>query len=545
MASSSMTPQEQRTDRRTVLAGIDFGTTFSAICYAFPEADGQFHSGRCQTYQSSLYGSKGVKIPTRYPKGIYNGPGYDEGWLEWFKLSIPHNDDLPKDVRVSDKLDRLTKEREAMNISAVEACSKYLGDLWKQCHEKLDKDANFEITVTVPAIWPEDARERLLRALRSRSANILGTNVRLAQNFVTESEAAAIALLSASANPGSLEGLNFKANDTVIICDCGGGTTAGAALLDDGFIKLLRAKTQAERPKNVLKDLTDKDYNKFADRVWHNEMKIEHSVDKECQTFDLPHKFIGKLVGQSTMEFTGAEIHGVFDPVVNKIANLIESEMAIVREETGGQATHVVIAGGFGRNSYLHRKIEDKVRSVSPSTHTNQYKDDTGWTSVARGAVLHAIQRKSQSAPSIEARASGESYGVGIGNGGTIHWLVRWVGISFMRALVEPLADYLLPGSQCVILQTAAVFWIGIGSRGQVRKQRLYAPCTIGTPWVWSGSRIAHAEEEGITVPSFLDIRAFIKPAEDPTAQVILSLRKHVSKDACAVQPGLGEQGNS
>ncbi|PNP79594.1 hypothetical protein FNYG_07210 [Fusarium nygamai] len=363
-------------------------------------------------------------------------------------------DDLPKDVRVSDKLDKLTKEREALDVSAVDASSKYLGELWKQFHENLDKDRNFEITVTVPAIWPEDARERLLRALRSRSANILGTNVRLAQNLVTESEAAAIALLSASANPGILEGLNFNAKDTVIICDCGGGTTdlisfqvrsmeplavreispskciyAGAALLDDGFMKLLRAKTQAERPKNAFKDLTDKDYNKFADQVWHNEMKIEHSVDKEGQTFDLPLKFIGKQVGKSTMEFTAADIHGVFDPVVNKITNLVESEMAIVEERTGKQATHVVIAGGFGRNSYLRHKIEDKVRSVSPLTRTNQYEDDTGWTSVARGAVLHAIQTKSQPAQSIvqiEARASGESYGVGIGNGGTIHWLVRW-----------------------------------------------------------------------------------------------------------------------
>ncbi|KAF5562621.1 hypothetical protein FPHYL_5605 [Fusarium phyllophilum] len=355
MASSSMSPEEQRTDRPTVLAGIDFGTT------------------------------------------------------------------------------------------AVGASSKYLGELWKQFHESLDKDTNFEIAVTVPAIWPEDARERLLRALRSRSANILGTNVHLAQNLVMESEAAAIALLSASANPGTLEGLNFNAKDTVIICDCGGGTTdlisfqvrsmeplavreispskciyAGAALLDDGFMKLLRAKTRAERSKNVVKDLTDKNYDKFADDIWHNNMKKKHSVNMEGQIFDLPLKFIGKQVDQSTMEFTAADIHGVFDPVVNKITTLIESEMAIVREETGEQATHVVIAGGFGRNSYLRHKIADKVRSVSPVTRTNQ------WISVARGAVLHAIQTKSQSAPSIEARASGESYGVGIGNGGFIHWLVRW-----------------------------------------------------------------------------------------------------------------------
>ncbi|KAF5604497.1 uncharacterized protein FSUBG_6800 [Fusarium subglutinans] len=158
-------------------------------------------------------------------------------------------------------------------------------------------------------------------------------------------------------------------------------------------------------------------------------MKMKHSVDMEGKIFDLPRKFSGKQAGQSTMEFTAADIHGVFDPVVNKITNLIVSEMAVVKERTGEEATHVVIAGGFGRNDYLCQKIEYKVKSVSPSTHINHYKDYTGWISVARGAVLHAIQTKSQPAPSIvqiETRASGESYGVGIGNGGPIHWLARW-----------------------------------------------------------------------------------------------------------------------
>ncbi|KAF5590067.1 hypothetical protein FPCIR_6549 [Fusarium pseudocircinatum] len=392
MASSSMTPEEHRTDRPTVLASIDFGTTHSAICYAFPEADGQFHRGRCQPYRSSLYGSKGVKIPTRYPKGIYNGPGYDEGWLEWFKLSIPHRDDLPKDVRVSDKLDKLIKEREEVDISAVDASSKYLGELWKQFHENLDKNTNVEITVTVPAIWPLDARERLLQAIRSRSANILSTNVRLAQNPVVESEAAAIALLSASANTGHLKHPSLV---LTLIPSAGLGLLSSAVYASTrrgwDFLQQM-AKTGAECPKQAVNDLKDNDYDKFVDRIWHSKMKIEHAVDMGGQVFDLPLKFLGKQAGQSTMEFTA-------------------------------------IRNGRGEGTDRGTGNKYKVRSVSPSTHVNQYGDDTGWISVARGAVLHAIQTKSQSAPSIvqiETRASGESYGVGIDNGGPIHWLVRW-----------------------------------------------------------------------------------------------------------------------
>jgi hypothetical protein len=120
---------------------------------------------------------------------------------------------LPHDVRISKKLDILTKEREALDISVVDVTSKFLGVIWKHAHEeicrrvkKIDKFAqcHIVITVTVPVIWPADARKRLYQAFQS--ANILGPNVRLARKFVTEAEAACIALMSAtSINPGNLE----------------------------------------------------------------------------------------------------------------------------------------------------------------------------------------------------------------------------------------------------------------------------------------------------------------------------------------------------
>lgn len=79
---------------------------------------------------------------------------------------------------------------------------------------------------------------------------------------------------------------------------------AGAALLDDGFMELLRAKTLAERPYTARKNIKDKDYNRFAHRIWHGNLKENHSVDMEDQIFDLPLMFIGNQVTGSTMAFT-------------------------------------------------------------------------------------------------------------------------------------------------------------------------------------------------------------------------------------------------
>jgi hypothetical protein len=65
-------------------------------------------------------------------------------------------------------------------------------------------DLPHDLQVTVPVVWPADARRRLYQAIQS--ANILGSNVRLARKFVTEAEAAGIALMSAtSVYSGNLE----------------------------------------------------------------------------------------------------------------------------------------------------------------------------------------------------------------------------------------------------------------------------------------------------------------------------------------------------
>ncbi|KAF4435319.1 hypothetical protein FACUT_7230 [Fusarium acutatum] len=254
-------------------------------------------------------------------------------------------DDLPHDLRVSKKLDIATKEREALDMSAVDVTSKFLRVIWKHAHEEIcDRVKQIDqftqshviITVTVPVVWPADARKRLYQAFQS--SNILGPNVRLARKFVTEAVATGIAIISTPLDhQGNLQNSVFQVGDTVIISDCGGGTTdlishqlvsiqpfalreispgkcvfAWGALLDEAFLDLVRDKAKRQCSSQTYGALTDKDFHED-------------------------------------------EIDGVFNPVIDQIINLVKSEMTL----------HLVMAGGLRLNQYLQGKMKFMAEDAS------------------------------------------------------------------------------------------------------------------------------------------------------------------------------------
>ncbi|QGI66730.1 hypothetical protein CEK27_010701 [Fusarium fujikuroi] len=474
MASS--VPQGQAIRRRIIHAGMDFGTAYSSISYVIPDSDGHIDPGRCRLLFSNVYLSEGNMVQTRIPKGDFTEDDYDGGWIKLFKLSLLHSDDLPKGIRASRILDISNKEREALDLSATDATAIYFQGLLGQFlhtlslmlgHQELAQH-DVEITVTVPGIWPVDARRRLYQALQP--AITAHANVRLARNFVPEGEATAIALLSEPSRTGNFWGQRFEKGDTVVICDCGGGTTdsvaykvtsaqpliveeispgrcifAGGVLVDEAFLQLVKNKTKEATPMRTRNNLTDNDYQDFVDEIWER-IKERHSVDAPRREVSLPRKFLGSRATRPKMTFSADDINSGFDPVVGKILNLLESEIANVGRATGNGPKvsnvqggwklnlltlglqHVVVAGGFGRSRYLQLKIAQKVESLSPSTLTNWYTDQDGWASVCRGAVLHAIQAHALSMEpgvQIDGRASGESYGVDHRTDGFMYWLIH------------------------------------------------------------------------------------------------------------------------
>ncbi|KAF5581520.1 hypothetical protein FPCIR_10090 [Fusarium pseudocircinatum] len=396
----------QSEGRNCVIVGLDFGTTFSGISYALlPKSE-------VQSFVWDLGGSYPLqKTPTRIELSKTN--------IEWFELSLLHRDDLPSDVRNSPRFIEFNDAREAINVTAVNATARYLDKIWKVFHEKLQEnipDPVIQLSVTVPMIWPNYARQAMEEAFNR--AEILNENVVLAPKLLIEPEAAALALFS-SAYYFETNISKLKPGQTVLICDCGGGTVdtaayeissvypfsikeihagkcifAGACLLDDGFMKLLKEKVKTLISPRAFKDLTDKDLYELTSDRWEPGIKRCFDDDFPTQHIYLPIKWAASrqrkmpIGGGKAVTFTHADIASIFDPIVGKITHLIEEEMLGISKDV----SHLVVAGGLGQNAYLRQRVAEALARVSPTTNLVDYPKRDGWNAVSMGAITQALE---------------------------------------------------------------------------------------------------------------------------------------------------------
>lgn len=147
--------------------------------------------------------------------------------IRWFKLLLIDEEDLPGEVRNSEQVKTCRKQLRDLNKTPVEIISFYLQNLWNHCLDLITRDigkalvnvSRFHIILTLPAIWPQYARNRMQQAAKMAGLiqQRLGGETRL--SFVSEPEAAALATLADMEKRPDL-----KADDTFIVVDCVGGT---------------------------------------------------------------------------------------------------------------------------------------------------------------------------------------------------------------------------------------------------------------------------------------------------------------------------------
>jgi hypothetical protein len=95
----------------------------------------------------------------------------------------------------------------------------------------------------------------------------------------------------------------------------------------------------------------------------------------------------------------------VFDPCVNRTLELIDGQVASVMKAGHGKPKMVLVVGGFGKNAYLYKKIEEycKQRSIV----VRQPKSP--WSAVARGAVCRGLEGPGKGV--ITVRLARQHYG--------------------------------------------------------------------------------------------------------------------------------------
>ena len=348
-----------------LIVGIDFGTTFSGVAFAFATNNEarediitEWPGAGTHTKQkipTVLYYDQVQKVvgwgpdiadalaPTGYPK-----PGVQK--VEWFKLQLMLSGNTyidpinlpplpPGKSEIDVAADYLFKLRQAMRTQL----QKTLGEVFNR------EERNIRYFLTVPAIW-NDAAKAATRAAAIQAGYLRDENdSRL--TLITEPEAAAMFCAKSGL-------LNLKVGDAILIVDCGGGTvdliayeveeetpftvaectagsgdSCGSTALNRNFSNILRAKIR----KMKLPDGSRTAGKVYAKCIMDFENRIKADFRNNGQKWavdvGIEADFPDADIEEGYMTFTNEEILQCFEPVVNRILELVRNQIIAIQAQ--------------------------------------------------------------------------------------------------------------------------------------------------------------------------------------------------------------------
>lgn len=398
--------------------GIDFGTTFSSVSYAIMKTGdnvppriltARFRQ-RCERVPSTLNVGPNVG-----PNVLHSIPS-NATTLKLLKLSLPHEEDLPDHP---DHVENLDQVRQAIRMirhtgmKGVEAVAEYLRRLWKDCQcdiienamPVMLEDMAVRIVFTIPASWGEDAICRTRHAVEASGILKIGRGP-AAMEFLTETEAAALAILPQFVNSTSCE-----IGDFVVICDCGGGTVdigsyevtslspltvrecvpgesqlCGAIYLRSAFSSLIdqRFATSANLGDNANID-KERSVSQAGD-FWETEIPKYHVVPSNWSaTYRAFLHGDGVNPSGPSLEISGDEVAKVYRSVTTSIIAMISNQVQAVLVKKQ-KLPKLFVTGGFGCNKFLQQELRARFESII------RFTDFRGTIAVSSGATVGALR---------------------------------------------------------------------------------------------------------------------------------------------------------
>ncbi|KAH6970892.1 hypothetical protein BKA56DRAFT_678044 [Ilyonectria sp. MPI-CAGE-AT-0026] len=204
-----------------IYMGIDFGTTYSCLAYQVEVSGHLRPEVNYALDASSSFSVCPEKIPTQLPlfqDGSSASSSSEHSVLQWFKLMILWRDDLSH-FRRSSKFAEAEKKFDEVGQGVLEVTTIYFQRLWASFVKGLPfsvEQCKVHVTLTTPANWPHDAKQRMRKAI---DATGIFNRLQCYPSLICEPEAAAVFLITYE-----LQRINPKENDTIVVCDCGGGT---------------------------------------------------------------------------------------------------------------------------------------------------------------------------------------------------------------------------------------------------------------------------------------------------------------------------------
>ncbi|KAI1355987.1 hypothetical protein F5Y01DRAFT_301565 [Xylaria sp. FL0043] len=424
----------------TLVVGIDFGTTFSGVSWLIcktgstpgqPEVVSLWPTSVDNRRQNS----DSQKVPTK----MHYNKDFELAWgfkiptgvetIEWFKLLLLEDRDLEKHLQRSSHLLEAKKLLSKLRLNSGRVISDYLKALWNHTIEQI-RDAKgptvidgmpFNVVVTVPAIWTDYARNRMREA--AKRAGILDERGidKTVLSFISEPEAAAIAMMPELENRGDL-----KIGDSFVVLDAGGGTVdiisykinkfeplsvsecvegegslCGGTFLDKEFESLLKG-AMGEMTWNKM---NGSDIRRMMNNEWEHGIKEAFNGEPDYYTVELPSR-----AHSAPLQFSSDELRPIFDNIFSQIAGLAQKQVHAIKMKTSCLPKLVILVGGFGRSPYMLKYLKARLHSQITIL---QARGDKPWTAICRGAALSLANELSstRAQPLLQSRISRLNYG--------------------------------------------------------------------------------------------------------------------------------------
>ncbi|KAF4344655.1 chaperone protein [Fusarium beomiforme] len=263
----------------------------------------------------------------------------------------------------------------------------------------LVKRTKLKVIITLPAIWPPYAQQRMNQAARksgihnARPAGLTGLR------FISEPEAAALATIKDLAKRSTIKLRRQMFSDL-----CGG------VFLDEAFMKLIRKKC----PQASWGSVTKSDERKFLNDQGEHGIKPQFENQQRTWPVDLPDSCSAGpsrgLRRRVTLELTSTELLSVFEPITSKIETLVSLQVDEILAKHHEAPKCIILVGGFGRSRYLFNHLQAQFTSTILQSRGNKQ-----WTSICWGAVVQGLPQYNPSAcfgVNVEARVARMSQGV-------------------------------------------------------------------------------------------------------------------------------------
>ncbi|ORY17909.1 hsp70-like protein [Clohesyomyces aquaticus] len=426
--------------RNKLLVGLDYGTTYSGLCFVLSNAADfkdikAWHKWPGGPSEHNEYLEK---APSRMAYASENSDLDQDAWgyevdagmtsYSWTKLLLDGSalkseyDDPDLEKAAANGLMKLPQGKKAVDVVADYLKGMHrmfqqgMKDVGILAEDELTLPMPMEFWLTVPATWTEEAKwATRSAAIRAGWASRPGDEV----NIITEPEAAMHLALKDSLN--SVSDL-IKVNSSVLVCDCGGGTVdliayvieeikprlitkeacvgvggkCGGTYIDRNLYKLFK-----ERYGSAFTSLPPERTGPGSRFMQQFESKKKSFTRVPASRRPIKLELIMSELDNSSTETPGydkryhditlthQDMKDLFDPVVEKILELVSNQVAAVSRRGNPRVDTLILVGGLGGSPYVREAVSDWCRehSIRPTTPMGG-----GWSAIVRGATLRGLE---------------------------------------------------------------------------------------------------------------------------------------------------------